>query len=135
MVLTKSTFLTYAGKTDYLGCVIGHELSHIVFNDHIEQSIKLSENLKEIKEKNNTEILINSEKIKGNDEKDQDKEDDIKEVLKLELSRETEMIADHNGTKMMINAGFAKETCLNEMTFIAKQSQWGSRHRLRKYTP
>ena len=43
--LSKSSFLTYAGKTDYLGCTIGHELSHIVFNDHIKQSIKLSENL------------------------------------------------------------------------------------------
>ena len=45
---SKSSFLTYAG-TDYLGCTIGHELSHIVFNDHIKQSIKLSENLKNFK--------------------------------------------------------------------------------------
>ena len=44
--LSKSSFLTYAGKPDYLGCTIGHELSHIVFNVHIKQSIKLSENLK-----------------------------------------------------------------------------------------
>ena len=49
--LSKSSFLTYAKKTDYLGCTIGHELSHIVFNDHIKQSIKLSDNLKKLKDK------------------------------------------------------------------------------------
>ena len=100
--LSKSTFLTYGRKTDYLGCTIGHELSHIVFNDHIKQSIKLSENLKSSKDKKN----------------------DNKEVLEKELSRESEMIADNNSAKMMINAGFAKDTCLNEITFIAEKMHW-----------
>ena len=100
--LSKSSFLTYGRKTDYLGCTIGHELSHIVFNDHIKQSIKLSENLKSSKDKTN----------------------DNKEVLEKELSRESEMIADNNSAKMMINAGFAKETCLNEITFIAEKMHW-----------
>ena len=122
--LSKSSFLTYKGKIDYLGCTIGHELSHIVFNDHIKQSIKLSEKLKKLKDKNKAEILINSDKTKKNDEKVQDKKDEIKEVLQKELSRESEMIADNNAAKMMINAGFAKETCLNEITFIAEKSQW-----------
>ena len=61
--LSKSSFLTYAGKTDFLGCTIGHELSHIVFNDHIKQSIKLSESLKKLTDKNQDVILIESEKI------------------------------------------------------------------------
>ena len=100
--LSKSSFLTYGRKTDYLGCTIGHELSHIVFNDHIKQSIKLSENLKSSKDKKN----------------------DNKEILEKELSRESEMIADNNSAKMMINAGFAKDTCLNEMTFIAEKMHW-----------
>ena len=100
--LSKSSFLTYGRKTDYLGCTIGHELSHIVFNDHIKQSIKLSENLKNSKDKKN----------------------DNKEVLEKELSRESEMIADNNSAKMMINAGFAKDTCLNEITFIAEKMHW-----------
>ena len=100
--LSKSSFLTYGRRTDYLGCTIGHELSHIVFNDHIKQSIKLSENLKSSKDKKN----------------------DNKEVLEKELSRESEMIADNNSAKMMINAGFAKETCLNEITFIAEKMHW-----------
>ena len=119
--LSKSSFLTYAGKPDYLGCTIGHELSHIVFNDHIKQSIKLSENLKKIKDKNNDITLIESEKIKNNDAKF---EEDIKEVLEKKLSRESEMIADNNAAKMIINAGFSKETCLNEITFIAEKMQW-----------
>jgi len=100
--LSKSSFLTYGRKTDYLGCTIGHELSHIVFNDHIKQSIKLSENLKSLKDKKN----------------------DNKEVLEKELSRESEMIADNNSAKMMINAGYTKDTCLNEITFIAEKMQW-----------
>ena len=100
--LSKSSFLTYGRKTDYLGCTIGHELSHIVFNDHIKQSIKLSENLKSSKDKKN----------------------DNKEILEKELSRESEMIADNNSAKMIINAGFAKDTCLNEITFIAEKMHW-----------
>ena len=35
--LSRSSFTSYAGKIGYLGCTIGHELSHIVFNDHIKQ--------------------------------------------------------------------------------------------------
>ena len=34
------------------------------------------------------------------------------------------MIADINAAKMIINAGFAKETCLNEITFIAEKMHW-----------
>ena len=122
--LSKSSFLLYKGKTDYLGCVIGHELSHIVFNDHIEQSIKLSEKLKKLKDKNKTEKIIDSDLTKKNVEKFQDKKDAIKDVLQKELRRESELIADNNAAKMMINAGFAKEVCLNEITFIAERSQW-----------
>ena len=119
--LSKSSFLTYAGKEDYLACTIGHELSHIVHNDHIKQSIKLSENLKIIKDQNKYEAPIESGKIEKNDEKHND---EIKEVLEKKLSRESEMIADNNAAKMIINAGFSKETCLNEITFIAEKMQW-----------
>ena len=119
--LSKSSFLTYAGKKDYLGCTIGHELSHIIFNDHIKQSIKLSENLKKLTEKEKDDTSIESKKSKENDEK---VKDEIKEVLEKELSRESEMIADNNAAKMIITAGFAKETCLNEITFIAEKMQW-----------
>ena len=121
--LSKSSFLTYAEKTDFLGCTIGHELSHIIFNDHIEQSIKLSENLKKLEDKNKAENLTNSNK-KKNDKKVKNDKGEIKEVLEKELSRESEMIADNNAAKMIINAGFSKETCLNEITFIAEKMQW-----------
>ena len=121
--LSKSSFLTYAGKTDYLGCTIGHELSHIVFNDHIKQSIKLSENLKKLKDKNMAANLTNSNK-KENNEKFKNEKDEIKDILEKKLSRDSEMVADNNAAKMIINAGFAKETCLNEITFIAEKMQW-----------
>ena len=122
--LSKSSFLTYDGKMDYLGCTIGHELSHIVFNDHIKQSIKLSEKLKELKDQEKAEILIKSEKINKYGEIIGDGEDEIKEILEKELSRESEMIADNNAAKMLINSGFPKETCLNEITFISEKMQW-----------
>ena len=122
--LSKSSFLTYAEKTDFLGCTIGHELSHIIFNDHIKQSIKLSENLKKLKDKNKEEILIEFEITSESDKELKDKNDTIREFLEKELSRESEMIADNNAAKMIINAGFAKETCLNEITFIAEKMQW-----------
>ena len=122
--LSKSSFLTYAEKTDFLGCTIGHELSHIIFNDHIKQSIKLSENLKKLEDKNKDEMKIESEKTNESDKELKDKNEAIRELLEKELSRESEMIADNNAAKMIINAGFAKETCLNEITFIAEKMQW-----------
>ena len=121
--LSKSSFLTYGRKIDYLGCTIGHELSHIVFNDHIKQSIKLTEKLKELKDKNTNQIKFNLEKINEKDEKVKEQKDEIKEILQKELSRESEMIADNNGAKMIINAGFKKETCLDEITFLAEKAQ------------
>ena len=122
--LSKSSFLTYDGKIDYLGCTIGHELSHIVFNDHIKQSVKLSEKLKKLNDKDKAEILIKLEKIDKYGEKIGDGKDEIKEILEKELSRESEMIADNNAAKMLINSGFAKETCLDELTFISEKMLW-----------
>ena len=122
--LSKSSFLTYDGKIDYLGCTIGHELSHIVFNDHIKQSVKLSEKLKKLNDKDKSEILIKLEKIDKYGEKIGDGKDEIKEILEKELSRESEMIADNNAAKMLINSGFARETCLDELTFISEKMLW-----------
>ena len=99
-------------------------MSHIVFNDHIEQSIKLSEKLKKLKDKDKAEILIKSEKINKYGERIGDGEDEIKEILEKELRRESEIIADNNAAKMLINSGFPKETCLNEITFISEKMQW-----------
>ena len=122
--LSKSTFLTYDGRIDYLGCTIGHELSHIVFNDHIKQSVKLSEKLKNLKDKDKDEMLIKLEKIDKYGEKIGNRKDEIREIIEKELSRESEMIADNNAAKMLINSGFAKETCLDELTFISEKMQW-----------
>ena len=47
--LSQSTFRTYGEDKKFLNCTIGHELSHVIFDDHIEQSIKLSNSLKEIR--------------------------------------------------------------------------------------
>ena len=53
--------------------------------------------------------------------------DEVKALMDLLcrflISQESEMIADNNGAKMIINAGFSKETCLDEITFIAEKTQ------------
>ena len=98
--LSKSTFRTYGDRKDWLSCTIGHELSHIVFNDHIEQEIKLIEKLDELKIK------------------DLEKIEEKEELLDLQINRESEKIADNNAAKMIINTGYPKQTCLEELTFL-----------------
>ena len=103
--LSKSTFRTYGERTDFLNCTIGHELSHVIFNDHIEKEIKLSEKLDELKIKD----------LKKFEEKEK--------FIDLELGRESEMIADNNAAKMLIHAGYPRETCIDELTFLTESSK------------
>ena len=100
--LSQSTFRTYGDRHDWLSCTLGHELSHIVFNDHIENAIKLSEKLDELKIK------------------DLEKIEQKEELLDLQINRESEKIADNNAAKMLINSGYPKETCLEELTFLTE---------------
>ena len=103
--LSQSTFRTYGDRNDWLSCTIGHELSHIVFNDHIEQEIKLTEKLDELKIKDLKEI------------------EEKEKLLDLQINRESEKIADNNAAKMIINAGYPKQTCLDELTFLTQSSK------------
>ena len=41
-------------------------------------------------------------------------------LIKMELSRETEMEADKNSSRMIINAGYANNTCERNLTFMTK---------------
>ena len=119
--LSKSTFKTYGDKTNYLGCIIGHELSHIIYNDHLEQSIKLSKKIKDFqkpKDKNNNKL--NNKKV--NNEELKKEEDEKKDLFEKLLSRESEIKADQNGAKMMINSGYSKDTCLNAILFLSKRN-------------
>ena len=103
--LSKSTFRTYGDRKDWLSCTIGHELSHIIFNDHIEQELKLTEKLDELKIKD----------LKKIEEKEK--------LIDLQINRESEKIADNNAAKMIINAGYPKQTCLDELTFLTQSSK------------
>ena len=60
--LSQSTFRTYGKDKNFLNCTIGHELSHVIFDDHIEQSIKLSNSLKEINNQNKKDSSIKTQK-------------------------------------------------------------------------
>ena len=108
--LSQSTFRTYGEDKNFLNCTIGHELSHVIFDDHIEQSIKLSNSLKEIENQNKKD---SSSKIQK----------EVKENIRLKLSRESEKIADINAAKMIINAGYPKETCIDELIFLTQSSK------------
>ena len=101
--LSQSTFKTYGEKKDYLSCTIGHELSHIIFNNHIDNAIKIRDKIEEYK--------INIEDLK--------KIEENKKLFELKFNRESEMKADANAAKLLIKAGYPKETCVNELEFLA----------------
>ena len=54
-----------------------------------------------------------------NHNEEEDKKKDLFEKL---LSRESEIKADQNGAKMMINSGYSKDTCLNAILFLSKKA-------------
>ena len=110
--LSKSTFRTYGDRKDFLNCTLGHEISHIVFNDHLEQEKKLSDRLRDLRKLNNLDL-----------EKEKNIFKEKKELLEMEISRDSEMTADINSAKMIINAGYPKDTCLKEITFLSKISR------------
>ena len=114
--LSKSSFRTIGNKKNYLAWFIAHELSHIIHNDHIEQSIKLSKKIKDLEKETmgkNNAVIKKKFKIEKDEKID---------LFKKLLSRETEKFADEEGAKMIINAGFPKDTPLEALSFITKTS-------------
>ena len=109
--LSRSTFRTYGDKIGFLGCTVGHEISHIIHNDHIEQSIKLSQKIKEY----NPSKGLSKEELKS-------EEDEYKDSYKKLFSRETEMRADQNSSKMIINSGYPVDTCLKALKFLSERN-------------
>ena len=99
----------------------------IIYNDHIEQSIKFSEKIKDFR---NTKDVINNQFKNENNVKNEEinneelksKEEEKKDLYQKELSRESEIKADQNGAKMVINAGFPKDTCLKSIIFLSKRN-------------
>ena len=114
--LSKSTFLAYGNRKDYLACVIAHEISHIIFNDYINRSTKLSNKIKEIKFKNKDKVVKNIEQEK-------DKNEELIEILKMELNRDSEVNADINSAKIVINAGFNRNVCSEGIKFLAEKNE------------
>ena len=86
--ISKSSFNTFGKNKDFLGCIIAHELSHILFNNHIEDEIYLAKKSQKLSKKR-------------------------KELLNYNLNRESEKDADNHSSRLMINAGYPKDVCLN----------------------
>ena len=128
VMISQSTFQTYGDKLDFFACTIGHELAHIIFNDHIQQSETLSLIL-ENTEMDNLDNLENYLKEIGYSEiidliKKGLSFDELKERIELYLSRESESIADNHGARMVINSGFDPLTCLEELTFLTSTAYY-----------
>ena len=87
--ISKSTFRTLGVNEGFLGCIIGHEFSHILFNNHISDSLKLSTKMREL------EIL------ESNKSKKKDLELNEKNLLEMEISRLSESQADNNSSKFL----------------------------------
>ena len=109
--ISRSTFRSIGEHNELLGCLIGHELSHIIFDDHIKESLLLSSK------------MLDMGIIENNKPSKEEKESEEKELLKMEISRRSEIEADINGSKLIINAGFPKDTCLKFLTYITKSEK------------
>ncbi|MBW3059646.1 hypothetical protein CVS23_00185 [Prochlorococcus marinus str. XMU1401E] len=114
--LSKSTFLAYGNRKDYLACVIAHEISHIIFNDYIYRSIKISNKIEEIE-------FQNKDKVVKNIIQEKDKNEELIEIFKMELNRDSEVNADINSAKIVINAGFNRNTCSEGIKFLAEKNE------------
>ena len=104
--ISKSTFRSIRENNGFLGCIIGHELSHILFDDHISASLSLSSKLSDLG------ILKNRNSNKN------DLEDKEKKLIEMEINRYSEIQADNNAAKLLINAGFPKDTCPKFLTHM-----------------
>ena len=95
--ISHSTFRSHKNKDDYLACIIGHEISHVLNHDSFHKSLRQGKEGKKLKKKK-------------------------KELLGYRISRETESKADINAAKMMIKAGYPRDTCLKALDFTYKYS-------------
>ena len=123
--ISKSSFQATGEEEGFIACTIGHELSHIFFNDHIQQSIKLSNILKNTNEESFQEFeLYLVDKIGIYESTDLIGKElnffELKDLTELYLSRESESLADINGSRMVINAGYERDICLKELTFFTE---------------
>ena len=108
VMLSKSTFRSLRENNGFLGCIIGHELSHILYSDHIKNQLTLSSKIKELG-------ILKNDKSKNNDIEDKEKN-----LLEMEISREDEIAADQGAAKLLINAGFPKNTCTKWLTYMTE---------------
>ena len=92
ILISRSTFRSHINKIDYLACVIGHEISHVLNHDSFNSSLRKGKEGKNLKKKK-------------------------QESLGYKISRETESNADIHSAKMMIKAGYPKDTCLKALDF------------------
>ena len=93
--ITRATFPSYEGKEEFLTCLIAHEISHVINHDSFKDSLRLAKEGKGLKEEK-------------------------RDLLWYRISRESETNADINATKMVINVGLPRDSCLNQHDYRAK---------------
>ena len=100
VAISRSSFRSAANRSSYLAFVIGHEISHILNNDSFQNSLRTSKEGLGLKPKKKT-------------------------LIGYGISREAESKADIKSAKMLINAGFSKETPIEAHDYFARLNGYG----------
>ena len=98
--ISRSSFRNNENLEDYLAFVIGHEISHVLNEDSFNDSLKIHTEGKKLKTKK-------------------------KMNLGFKISRQSEINADINSSKMLINAGYSKNTPMKAYDFFSKKTGYG----------
>ena len=99
--ITRQTFRILEDRQNLLGCIISHELAHILNYHSFNKDKELSEQMT-------------------------GKPEEAKELISAEISRKYESIADAKSQEMMIRAGYPRDTCLQMIDLLHKTTGDGS---------
>ena len=100
ITFSRSIFLSFECKDDLFSYLIANELSHFLKHDVFNDSLREGREGKDLKEKE-------------------------RELLGYKISRESESQADINATKMVINIGLPRDTCMKGHDFFAHHEGLG----------
>ena len=99
--ISRSTFRVLGDRKDFLACTIAHELDHFLTNDVFENSLKESQEGRNL-------------------------EKEERDLVAARISRESELDASNAASRMIFKAGYPLETCLEETKFLYRVSGDGA---------
>ena len=99
--ISRSTFRVLEDRKDFLACTIAHELDHFLTNDVFENSLKESQEGRNL-------------------------EKEERDLVAARISRESELDASNAASRMIFKAGYPLETCIEETKFLYRISGDGA---------